>query len=202
MRAWRAANRERAREIDRRSKEKNAAAIKETKKRCYIKHREANLVYAAQYRAEHGDEIRAKLRGGKNTEYARRYRERHYEECRARTQAWKDANVDRRRLTQAAYLQSHLAQHRTRQHNRRCRKKNVGGTLSPDLAKRLYALQRGKCPCCGKPLGDSYDMDHIVPIALGGPNTDDNIQLLRSRCNRQKGAKHPVEFMQSRGMLL
>jgi 5-methylcytosine-specific restriction endonuclease McrA len=52
------------------------------------------------------------------------------------------------------------------------------------------------------PLGDNYHIDHIMPLALGGSNTDDNIQLLRQRCNNQKCAKHPVDFMQSRGFLL
>lgn len=45
-------------------------------------------------------------------------------------------------------------------------------------------------------------MDHIMPLALGGTNTDDNIQLLCPTCNRSKHAKHPVDFMQQRGFLL
>jgi 5-methylcytosine-specific restriction endonuclease McrA len=51
-------------------------------------------------------------------------------------------------------------------------------------------------------LGDNYHLDHIVPLAIGGTNTDDNIQLLRQKCNQQKSAKHPIDFMQSRGFLL
>lgn len=45
-------------------------------------------------------------------------------------------------------------------------------------------------------------MDHILPLALGGTNVDENIQLLRKRCNLQKCAMHPVDFMQSKGRLL
>jgi 5-methylcytosine-specific restriction endonuclease McrA len=45
-------------------------------------------------------------------------------------------------------------------------------------------------------------MDHIIPLALGGANTDDNIQLLRATCNLQKHTKHPIDFMQQRGYLL
>jgi 5-methylcytosine-specific restriction endonuclease McrA len=77
-----------------------------------------------------------------------------------------------------------------------------GGKLSPDLAERLYELQGGKCACCGKPLGEKYHLDHIMPLALGGANTDDNMQLLTARCNIQKSAKHPIDFMQERGFLL
>lgn len=92
---------------------------------------------------------------------------------------------------------------RTIRQNRRARKLAAGGTLSTDIAERLLKLQRGKCACgCDQPLGDDYHLDHRMPLALGGTNTDDNMQLLRKRCNLQKHAKHPVDFMQSRGFLL
>jgi 5-methylcytosine-specific restriction endonuclease McrA len=81
-------------------------------------------------------------------------------------------------------------------------KKETGGKLSSKLAARLFVLQKGKCACCLQPLGDDYHIDHIMPLALGGTNTDDNIQLLRAKCNLQKNAKHPVDFMQQRGFLL
>ena len=86
--------------------------------------------------------------------------------------------------------------------NRRAREKQLFGKLSKGLAEKLFKLQKGKCPCCYQPLGNDYHLDHIVPLALGGSNTDDNIQLLRQRCNNQKHAKHPIDFMQSRGFLL
>lgn len=76
------------------------------------------------------------------------------------------------------------------------------GKLSTSLAAKLFKLQRGKCACCGEPLGADYHLDHIMPLALGGSNTDDNAQLLRARCNLQKNAMHPVEFMRQRGFLL
>ena len=41
-----------------------------------------------------------------------------------------------------------------------------------------------------------------MPIALGGKNVDDNVQLLCAACNLSKQAKHPVDFMQQRGFLL
>ena len=87
-------------------------------------------------------------------------------------------------------------------HNRRARKLDSGGRLSAGLTERLFKLQRGKCACCGGQLGDNYHRDHHMPLALGGPNTDDNIQLLCAPCNLQKGAKHPVDFMQQKGFLL
>ena len=86
--------------------------------------------------------------------------------------------------------------------NRRERERNGGGALSKDLAEKLLKLQKGKCACCGLPLGDDFQLDHQMPVALGGENKDGNIQLLRRLCNQQKSSKHSVDFMRSRGFLL
>ena len=48
----------------------------------------------------------------------------------------------------------------------------------------------------------AVELDHIVPLALGGLNKDENIQLLRAVCNLNKGRKNPIAFMQERGFLL
>ncbi len=75
------------------------------------------------------------------------------------------------------------------------------GVLSDNIAPIRFAEQGGLCNCCYKPLGDKYDLDHIMPLSLGGENVDDNIQLLRASCNRSKGAKNPLVFAISRAMI-
>lgn len=112
------------------------------------------------------------------------------------------ANSEKHKAANAKWRAANTAARRIYAQNRRARKRAAGGQLSKGLAERLVKLQRGKCACCRKPLGADYHLDHILPIALGGTNTDDNIQLLRQRCNNQKCAKHPVDFMQQRGHLL
>lgn len=115
------------------------------------------------------------------------YRINHPEKALTRVVAWAKANPEA------------LRAHRQ---NRRARKRKNGGVLSTNLSAKLFKLQQGKCACCGEPLGDKYHMDHIMPLDLGGPNIDSNIQLLRQRCNQQKHTRHLVDFMQSRGFLL
>lgn len=121
-----------------------------------------------------------------------------HDKCTAIKSAWKKANPEKVQ----AYAAANVDKKRIRHQNRRARTRESGGKLSIGLADKLFRLQRGKCACCGEPLGDDYHLDHIMPLALGGTNTDDNIQLLRSKCNLHKNAKHPVDFMQQRGFLL
>lgn len=91
---------------------------------------------------------------------------------------------------------------KTHNNNRRARKNNNGGKLSANIIDALLLKQRGKCACCGNPLNGEYHLDHIMPLARGGTNTDDNVQLLLPKCNMSKGAKHPIDYMREKGKLL
>ena len=132
----------------------------------------------ARWRVANIDKVRS---------YSSKWNAAHPENARARSAKWKAANPEAVRI---------------HKQNRRARKLETGGILSKGLAARLFKIQRGKCACCGKPLGTDFHLDHIMPLALGGTHTDDNIQLLRAICNQQKSAKHPVDFMRQRGFLL
>lgn len=130
-----------------------------------------------------------------------KWRADHQQEARAYQAAYSVANAVKRNAATAKWNADN--QERRRINKRNYRARMAGGKLSIGLAGRLFKLQLGKCACgCKQPLGDDYHMDHIMPLALGGTNTDDNIQLLRSICNLQKSAKHPVNFMQERGFLI
>lgn len=126
-----------------------------------------------------------------------------HDKVKASSAKWRAANPDNKKAHNRKWSSANPEAGRAYNRNRRARKREAGGKLSSGLSDKLFALQRGKCACgCLQPLGDDFHMDHVMPLALGGSNTDDNMQLLRSICNRQKHAKHPVEFMQSRGFLL
>jgi len=144
----------------------------------YIKNREARLANSAEYRKNNKDKKRIA---------ARRYRLENPDKVKAAYAAWAKANPEANRV---------------RVQNRRARKLANGGECSKGLVDKLLILQKGKCPCCGNSLGKDYHLDHIVPLARGGSNSDSNMQLLTKVCNMQKHAKDPVDFMQERGFLI
>lgn len=136
---------------------------------------------------------------------ANKERRQEYEktpEQKAKRAACRAANPELAKTAVAAWRAANPEAARIINQNRRARKRENGGILSKGLSDRLFKLQKGKCTCCNQPLGTDYHLDHVLPLALGGTNTDGNIQLLRQQCNNQKHTKHPVDFMQSRGFLL
>jgi 5-methylcytosine-specific restriction endonuclease McrA len=82
------------------------------------------------------------------------------------------------------------------------RRRGASGMFTAEQIKKLFELQKGKCVCCRKDITDGFHRDHITPITKGGSNDISNIQLLCANCNKSKSAKHPIDFMQSRGYLL
>jgi len=69
------------------------------------------------------------------------------------------------------------------------------GKLSKDIVNKLLAKQDCKCAYCSADITNERDIDHVIPIGLGGPNIDENIQLLCKPCNRAKAMKNPSEFI-------
>lgn len=194
--------------VDKQKSDGLSSSCKSCQSNSRAANREKTKTYAAKYREENKEKVKAGIA---------KWREENPEKRRAADAAWREANKDRKRVTNmawraanpdkakaicAAWRESNPKKKLIHNQNRRSIKKAVGGKLSTGLAHKLYALQKGKCACCGQPLGDDFHLDHIMPLALGGTNTDDNVQLLRKLCNLQKHAKHPVDFMQQRGFLL
>lgn len=189
---WRAENPERHKESLRRYREQNLERIKEAQKR----HREANRERIKEYLANWYATNREYA-----IEYARQRREEDRERDRQYARQWYHRNRQRGMQSRRKWWASNPGKKRVYHQNRLARKRAAGGRLSSDIIEKLMRLQRGKCACCGKKLV-AYHLDHIVPLALGGPHKDSNMQLLLPECNMRKGAKPPEEFFRSTGRLI
>ena len=98
-----------------------------------------------------------------------------------------------------AWIKSNPERRKVYRNNRRC---SVGSASKQDIDKiRDAQLQKcAICKTCLKKHGEH--IDHIMPLAMGGTGYPANLQLLCPTCNRRKGAKDPIAYMQELGMLL
>lgn len=190
VKKWKSENPDKIKAINDRWKKNNPGRVNELQKIWSAKHPERRRAIYTKWRNANRDSLIARCVQWRidNPNCAANYYAENSEKIKASSLKWKRENPEISRI--------HC-------HNYRAKKRTNGGKLSKDLSAKLFKLQHGMCACgCGQPLGEKYELDHRMPIALGGENTDDNMQLLTRTCNRQKHAKHPVEFMKSRGFLL
>ena len=124
---------------------------------------------------------------------SRKWASENRQAARERTLKWRKDNPERARENDARKRANkspeYLRKRCIDEQNRRARIRAVGGKLSRGLAERLFQEQKGKCRSCSADLSLAFELDHIIPLALNGPNMDENIQLLCPPCNRRKGAK-------------
>jgi len=160
-----------------------------------LENREKHRIRCAEWRKNNPE---------KSKESSRLYYQNNTDKERIRAVTWKQKNpsaVKCRQMVRSAWKKNNPELCRVYRQNRRAKVLLSGGKLSNGLAEKLLKLQRGMCACCKQVL-EKYHLDHRMPLALEGLNTDENIQLLCPKCNRQKSAKHPVDFMQELGFLI
>lgn len=61
--------------------------------------------------------------------------------------------------------------------------------------KKLF-LEADQCAYCGSPA--DLQWEHIVPLAMGGPDNIDNLVRACRSCNLQKGARDPYQWYAAR----
>jgi hypothetical protein len=59
------------------------------------------------------------------------------------------------------------------------------GQIPSGLRLLIWAKYEGTCADCGAT--SELQFDHIIPVALGGATSEENLQILCGSCNRSKG---------------
>jgi 5-methylcytosine-specific restriction endonuclease McrA len=119
---------------------------------------------------------------------SREWRAKNRERHRALVREWRKRNPDSMRVYDA---------------RRRARKLKAGGSHTLTELKALLAAQNHRCAYCRADLRKvKKNLDHIMPLALGGSNDRSNLQWTCHACNLSKGKKSPIEFAQQMGRLL
>lgn len=154
------------------------------------------------------------------SEYDRRYREANRERERERKRRWARENPERDRerkqrhyAKNPEYFKRRYAENReqiqeynrqwsarnpeyarARKQRRRAREQDAEGSHTAEDIVTQYERQKGRCFWCNEKLGDTYHIDHVVPLVRGGSNWPENIVIACSTCNLSRGAKLPSEW--------
>ena len=143
-------------------------------------------VYNAVYRDANAERLRAyeaaRARTEKRREQSRDFARRNAETNRARVRAWAIANPEKAALLRAGS-------------SARRRARSRGAVIGPIDREAIYAAFSGSCELCWELVDLSLSgldprgptLDHIVPLAMGGSHTQDNLQLAHRLCNQRKG---------------
>lgn len=76
--------------------------------------------------------------------------------------------------------------------------KKLIGKYKKEVKERLYGKQHGDCSGCGQHFHIVHmEVDHIIPKAKGGSDTETNLQLLCNYCNKVKGDR-PMEELKAK----
>jgi len=158
----------------------------------YQRNAEQLRAYALKYAAEHQDERRAYCQTNRQKQTAKR------REWRNRNPG-RDAAILRQRY-RANPLQK-CAELRQWRRNNPERSANLSATGSSrrrarlqgngiDLVRRAFIIERehSVCHICGKKVRTKdLTLDHLIPIARGGPDAEWNLAVAHRRCNSSRG---------------
>lgn len=129
-----------------------------------------------------------------NRQDTQRYRDTRREEIRARERSRYAVDVEKQRERGRKYYARHPERALAQVHARRARLRSADGVHTAKHIQAQYERQNGRCFYCDCGLGAEYHRDHVIPLLLGGSNGPENLVVACPRCNRAKGAKHPVDF--------
>ena len=126
-------------------------------------------------------------------DYFARYREANRDRVVEHGRRYSEHHPDRVRLSRARWDARHPEGGRARVRAHRAKLRGGGRHTAADVGLQLER-QRSRCYWCGKKVGKTYHVDHVVPLALGGSNAPENLVVACPRCNFKKNAKHPMDF--------
>jgi 5-methylcytosine-specific restriction endonuclease McrA len=135
--------------------------------------------------------------------YSTKWRKNNKTKVRKTLKTWRSNNKKQIKEYSIEWRRLHPGATKKHDHAKRAKRRSCNGELSLDISTRLLAFQKNRCAICRTSLKKTgYHLDHIIPLARGGKNTDGNIQVTCPKCNMEKHAKDPIQFMQERGFLL
>lgn len=173
-------NREKFLEIRKQYRNENPKKIKNHRQEYYKENREDLIEYQKQYRQENSKKIKY---------MARQYRHKNHEYL---------LELERKyRKTEAGKAVSLKSSHKRRA-------LQAGATIKDFTAQEVFIRDRYTCQTCGIKTRPDYknpnhlkrpNLDHIIPLSMGGEHSRENTQCLCHKCNMEKGNRHANDQM-------
>jgi hypothetical protein len=190
--AWRIANRQRVNAWQARWNSEHPEKRREVLRASYLAHRDSRLAYARLRRSTLTDEQRERRREADRgrTRPPREMSSEQRESNNARLRALRKADPEKYREIERRTRNANPDKQKAKWQFRRARKRDSKAKrLTPEQRLTLYSTRT--CYLCGKDFqpGDRTSVDHIIPLAGGGPHVFENLALTHFSCNSRKGAK-------------
>ena len=124
----------------------------------------------------------------------RRWREAHPERCRELDRLYRSRqNREARAATKKRWQQANSERRCAAEARRNARKRSAPGydyTTATHIAARCEMWGR-RCYLCGAPM---EAVDHVIPLAKGGPHWPANLRPICKSCNSAKKDKWPYDL--------
>jgi 5-methylcytosine-specific restriction endonuclease McrA len=117
----------------------------------------------------------------------------------ATVRAWCAQNRDRVNRYHREDRRRNKARIRAWDKERKARIRGSRGRGLPVKAEDLWVIQGGACYWCDAVFSlVGHQLDHVIPIKLGGGHVFENLVLSCPLCNRRKNNRHPADFSPER----
>ena len=152
--------------------------------------KECRKAYQEELRDKDRDEYRRK---------AREYERQHKGQAKERMAAWLTTNKERKAEGDRVWRRNNpdktKDQRRVQNARRRALVASAEGNYTPAEWRKLKTQYGNRCLACGRSEPEvRITPDHVVPLALGGRNSIDNIQPLCWGCNAAKQAREITDY--------
>lgn len=182
----------------------NKDRIRERKKAYYLKNKDRIRQRDQVFRVNNAEWIKERARRSKAKNkatliaYNKRYNLENRERNRKSRRAWYIKNADRILIRQREYYRKNKDKYYAKTARRRARR--IAATIGDiaalnEIYRRAKSKQAIACHYCKRdiPRGQRH-VDHLVPLAKGGPHSAENLVIACQRCNLCKGTKLPHEI--------
>jgi 5-methylcytosine-specific restriction endonuclease McrA len=123
-------------------------------------------------------------RGGRSHTQVRAWKQRNKEKVRAQQARYRERRAEEIRVRDRVRDKDPA---RTAKRNQSRRAKVRGVPHEPWTRDQVYERGQGRCHICSEPLPKDWHVDHVVPLAAGGPDLLENLLPACPGCNCRKG---------------